>query len=204
MVNSQYLTLEFTIFETGGFTIFETGGFTIFETGGFTIFKTGELAIFKIIRFFVTMRHKKIFIRDATPSDDSLRYTAVNKSKIEHFEMVQRRVRVSPTLEAPCSLSMIFVVMYDNIMMEFAKEKRSEDFTNNDKSLSTNIVTKHESIIENRETDAVTSNEKNGAWEIIGQEFNSSGTRYVECSEMCYDNNKKLLRKSLEFKRREL
>lgn len=68
--------------------------------------------------------------------------------------------------------------------MEFGnKKKRSANFNNNEKSL------------------------KNEAWEIITQEFNSSGPscpRSVECLKRCYDNRKKLLRKSVAFQRKEV
>ncbi|KAJ8931631.1 hypothetical protein NQ314_015425 [Rhamnusium bicolor] len=60
---------------------------------------------------------------------------------------------------------------------------------------------------ENKKTDAVTTKETNEAWRNITQEFNSSGPscpRDVECLKRCYDNRKKLLRRSVAFQRREL
>ncbi|XP_018577299.1 myb/SANT-like DNA-binding domain-containing protein 3 [Anoplophora glabripennis] len=87
------------------------------------------------------------------------------------------------------------------------KKKRSANFTNNDKALLINIVSKFKHIVENKKTDAVTSREKTEAWKNITQQYNSSGPscpRDVECLKRCYDNRKKLLRKSVAFERREL
>ncbi|CAH1108457.1 unnamed protein product [Psylliodes chrysocephalus] len=79
------------------------------------------------------------------------------------------------------------------------KRKRSSYFTNNNKLILINIVAKYKHIIENKKTDAVTSSEK--------MEFNRLGTscpREVECLKRCYDNRKKLLRKSVACDQREL
>lgn len=91
--------------------------------------------------------------------------------------------------------------------MEFDKKKRSANFTNNDRSLLINIAAKFKDIIENKKTDAVTVIEKNETWKKIAQQFNSCGPscpRDVESLKRCYENRKKLLRKSAAFQRRQL
>lgn len=83
------------------------------------------------------------------------------------------------------------------------KKKRSANFSNIEKSVLINIISKHKHTIE----DSVSARDKNKAWKQIAQEINSSGPtcpRDVDCLKRCYDNRQKLLRRSVASQKREV
>jgi hypothetical protein len=81
-----------------------------------------------------------------------------------------------------------------------AKRKRSSNFTPNEKSVLYAIVSQYKHIIENKGTDAVTTNEKNETWENIAAKFNakcpSTNFRSAASLRKCYENAKKAACKS--------
>ncbi|CAG9772305.1 unnamed protein product [Ceutorhynchus assimilis] len=69
------------------------------------------------------------------------------------------------------------------------------------------IASKYASVLEDKKTDRTSSIQKNKAWQLIENEFNSSSSsgvyRNAACLQKCYSNKKKELRKSLAEERKE-
>ncbi|KAF2905316.1 hypothetical protein ILUMI_00870 [Ignelater luminosus] len=85
-------------------------------------------------------------------------------------------------------------------------EKRSKNFTANEKDSLVDLVFEHKNIIENKKTDATTTQEKNTAWEIVTQQFNArneSGIRTAKQLKELYGLLKRKARKNLHNDRAE-
>lgn len=86
--------------------------------------------------------------------------------------------------------------------------RRVPNFTNAEKMhLMRLISSKYASVLEDKKTDRASSTQKNRAWQLIENEFNSSSSsgiyRNAACLQKCYSNKKKELRKSLAEERKE-
>ncbi|CAG9773269.1 unnamed protein product [Ceutorhynchus assimilis] len=70
------------------------------------------------------------------------------------------------------------------------------------------IASKYVSVLEDKKTDRTSSIQKNKAWQLIENEFNSSSSsgvyRNAACLQKCYSNKQKELRKSLAEERKEI
>ncbi|KAG5861793.1 hypothetical protein JTB14_003484 [Gonioctena quinquepunctata] len=88
------------------------------------------------------------------------------------------------------------------------KRTRSSKFSNNEKVMMINLVSKYKNIIENKKTNGVTNNEKIKAWENICQEFNAvspgNTLRNKDVLKRFYENKRKESRKKVAETKMEL
>ncbi|XP_060846136.1 uncharacterized protein LOC132925789 [Rhopalosiphum padi] len=82
------------------------------------------------------------------------------------------------------------------------KRERSTNFIESELKLLVDLVVRHNKILENKKTDAVTANVKNKAWEVLVKTFNSRSLRYrsEKCLKLKYEN----LKKTIKIKLREV
>lgn len=88
-----------------------------------------------------------------------------------------------------------------------SKKSRSANFTKNEVRLLINIASKYASVVENKETDAVSWKAKKDIWDEIAMEFNSqSGCTYREpvVIRLKYDCLKRDLKKKVATNRLEV
>lgn len=93
------------------------------------------------------------------------------------------------------------------IMENIAKRERSTNFNKSEVRLLTELVAKHRSIIENKQTDAVTNKEKEAAWNKISLLFNAATgftARSTKSLKLKYESVKKETKKTMAKHRQEL
>ncbi|XP_072382600.1 uncharacterized protein [Diabrotica undecimpunctata] len=82
--------------------------------------------------------------------------------------------------------------------MESKSQKRSKNFTGQEKVQLIQILERYSHIIENKKTDAVSMRDKMKCWEIIKDEFNAitvEGPRDVQSLKIFYQNSKRVVKK---------
>ncbi|XP_045501123.1 uncharacterized protein LOC123698516 [Colias croceus] len=92
-------------------------------------------------------------------------------------------------------------------MENIAKRERSTNFNKSEVRLLTELVAKHRSIIENKQTDAVTNKEKEAAWNKISLLFNAATgftARSTKSLKLKYESVKKETKKTMAKHRQEL
>lgn len=80
------------------------------------------------------------------------------------------------------------------------KRERSTNFIDSELELLVDLVVRHNKILENKKTDAVTANVKNKTWDILAKAFNSkslNGFRSEKCLKSKYENLKKTVKVKL-------
>lgn len=91
-------------------------------------------------------------------------------------------------------------------MTSFGKDKRTPNFTANEKDCLIDIIEKYAHVLEDKKTNRVSVDEKNTVWKKIEVEFNNKASiacyRNADQLRRLYENKKKELRKKLaEHKR---
>ncbi|XP_063893792.1 uncharacterized protein LOC126055090 [Helicoverpa armigera] len=92
-------------------------------------------------------------------------------------------------------------------MENIVKRERSTNFNKSEIRLLTELVAKHRTIIENKQTDAVTNKEKEAAWIKISSLFNAATgftARSTKSLKLKYEGIKKETKKTLAKHRQEL
>lgn len=79
-----------------------------------------------------------------------------------------------------------------------SKKTRGPNFSANEKEILIHLITKYKDLVENKKTDAVTTNLKNEGWRKLAEEFNSLSSfsvRNTDQLKTCWDNIKRNTRK---------
>ncbi|XP_063384573.1 uncharacterized protein LOC134670687 [Cydia fagiglandana] len=87
------------------------------------------------------------------------------------------------------------------------KRKRTLNFTSDEKSLLTELVSKYKAVVENKKSDATTNADKARGWKHISQEFNALSTycsRPPESLKTCWENIKRQTKKLSANRKREV
>lgn len=104
--------------------------------------------------------------------------------------------------------NLLFAVCVLCVIMEnIVKRERSTNFNKSEIRLLTELVAKHRTIIENKQTDAVTNKEKEAAWIKISSLFNAATgftARSTKSLKLKYEGIKKETKKTLAKHRQEL
>lgn len=81
--------------------------------------------------------------------------------------------------------------------MSLKVRERSTNFIDSELELLVDLVVRHNKILENKKTDAVTANVKNKTWELLAKQFNSKSLnayRSEKCLKLKYENLKKTVK----------
>lgn len=87
------------------------------------------------------------------------------------------------------------------------KRKRTVNFTNDEKSVLTELVIKYRDLIENKKSDATTNADKARGWKRLSEDFNALSThckRSPESLKTCWENIKRQTKKQSASRKREL
>lgn len=88
------------------------------------------------------------------------------------------------------------------------KRQRQPNFTSQERDTLITLVEKYKGIIENKQTDGVTTLEKNKAWTKVAQQFNAVSPSHIlrseEALKFFYKNLKKELRKKAADHKKEI
>lgn len=101
-----------------------------------------------------------------------------------------------------------FPVTFYECKMDDKKKNRGPNYMPAEKELLTEIVYRYKDIVENKKTNATTTEEKNKAWIKIASEFNAQSPNYIKRSEESlkayYKNQKELLKKKVGNERKNI
>jgi len=85
--------------------------------------------------------------------------------------------------------------------MSLKVRERSTNFIDSELELLVDLVVRHNNILENKKTDAITANVKNKTWELLAKQFNSKSLnayRSEKCFKLKYENLKKTVNIKLQ------